>query len=122
MKGKALPFPRLARKISSLIQVPYLEWKGVLSRTEGGYVHLQKPTFQDKARIADRVDDGLRGDNSCDITMENVESPEIPAREPEEDIISTGEEPKKGQICYGEESGTVGDVGPGLFLCGRPTG
>lgn len=87
----------------------------------GSLVHLQEPTFQDEARIADRMDDGLGGHNSRDIAMEDVEGPEIPSCEPEEDIISAGEEPEKGQICYGEESGAVGDVGPGLFLCGRPT-
>lgn len=53
--------------------------------------------------------------------MEDVESPEIPAREPEEDIISAGEEPEKGHIGYGEESGAICDVGPGLLLSGRPT-
>lgn len=87
----------------------------------GSLVHLQEPTFQDEARVADRVDECLGGDNSSDITMEDVESPEIPACEPEEYIISAGEEPEKGHICYGEESGAVGHVGPGLFLCGRPT-
>lgn len=64
---------------------------------------------------------GLGGDNSSDITMEDVESPEIPAREPEEDIISASEEPEKGHICYGEESGAICDVGPGLLLSKRPT-
>lgn len=83
--------------------------------------HFQEPTFQYKARIADRVDDGLGSDNPSDITMEDVESPEIPAREPEKDIIPAGEEPEKGHICYGEESGAICNVGPGLLLSGRPT-
>lgn len=83
--------------------------------------HFQEPTFQDKACVANRVDNGLGGDNSSDITMKDVESPEIPAREPEEDIIPAGEEPQKGHICYGEESGAICDVGPGLLLSGRPT-
>lgn len=84
-------------------------------------VHFRELTFQINARVADRVDDGLGGDNSSDITMEDVESPKIPAREPEEDIISAGEEPEKKHICYGEESGAICDVGPGLFLSGSPT-
>lgn len=67
------------------------------------------------------MDDGLGGDNSSDITMEDVECSKIPAREPEEDIISASEDPEKGHICYGEESGAICDVGPGLLLSSRPT-
>ena len=67
------------------------------------------------------MDDGLGGDNPSDIAMEDVESSEIPAGEPEEDIIPTGEEPEKGHICYGEPSGAICDVGPRLLLSVRMT-
>lgn len=77
---------------------------------------FKKPTFQDNACVADPVNDGLGGGNPSDIAMEDVKSAEIPAGEPEEDIIPTGKEPEKRHICYGEESGAICDVGPGLLL------
>lgn len=86
------------------------------------YIHFFfELTFPDKAGVADPVDDGLGGDNPSDITMEDVESTEIPTGEPEEDIIPTSKKPEKGHICYGEESGPICDVRPRLLLVVRPT-
>ncbi len=64
--------------------------------------------------VSDGVSDGLNGRDTGNVPVEDVESGEIPAREPNEDVVSAREHPEPWKIGITEDSGPISDVAPCL--------
>ena len=67
-----------------------------------------------KDGVANGVNDSLKGGNSRNVPMVEIESGKLPSRRPEEDVVSNAEYPDEGQIGVRNDACSVGNVAPDL--------